>query len=253
MSQLSLTVLTENSAPEQLSAEHGLSIHLNYEGHSLLLDAGQSHLFADNARRLGVDLSAVELAFLSHGHFDHSDGFPAFFACNSSAPVLARPAVLEGDWHGDRYIGLAPDLLKAHSHRFDLADGPRRVLQGVWLIPDRVAHEQSLVFETEKGLVILNSCCHAGADEVVRCVLAHFPHCSVRALIGGFHLMGPQGVSSMGPSREDVLALGGRLFGELRVAQVWTGHCTGAPAFSLLREAFPHRVNALTTGLALEF
>lgn len=253
MSRLTLTVLSENTAREGLAAEHGLSVHALYEGHALLLDSGQSSVFAENAVKLGIDLSAVELAFLSHGHFDHSNGFPALFALAPAVPLLARPAVTAGDWHGERYIGLAPTLFKEYAHRFRLDDGPRQPLPGVWLIPDAVAHEQSLVFETEEGLVILNSCCHAGADEVVRSVTAHLPGKPVRALLGGFHLMGPGGPSTLGKQPGEVLALGRRLLHQLGVAQIWTGHCTGTPALALLQGEFPGQIHPLSAGLTLSF
>ena len=36
-------------------------------------------------------------------------------------------------------------------------------------------------------------------------------------------------------------------------AFIYTGHCTGRPAFTLLAESYPDRVHALTTGLTLTF
>ena len=44
-----------------------------------------------------------------------------------------------------------------------------------------------------------------------------------------------------------------RYFHELGVEQVWTGHCTGSPAFELLQNTYPEYVSALTSGLKLSF
>ena len=88
---MKVTVLMENTSPGSLIHEHGLSLHLSYRGHSVLLDAGSSGRFTDNAAALGVDLSAAEAAALSHGHWDHADGLGAFFACNAAAPVELPP------------------------------------------------------------------------------------------------------------------------------------------------------------------
>ena len=52
---------------------------------------------------------------------------------------------------------------------------------------------------------------------------------------------------------EQVIALGHRLFHELGVQQVWTGHCTGTPAYDLLKENFSDFVSPLATGLTLTF
>ena len=98
---LRLTVLIENSAPDHLIAEHGLSLHLDYEGHSYLLDSGTSGLFVRNADRLGIDLSRVERAALSHGHDDHAGGFsgatnrPRYWpAPPRSRPIRRTPPIL---------------------------------------------------------------------------------------------------------------------------------------------------------------
>ena len=51
---MKFVVLMENTAPEGacLSAEAGLSLYIEHRGHKLLLDAGSSGKFADNAAAL---------------------------------------------------------------------------------------------------------------------------------------------------------------------------------------------------------
>ena len=46
----------------------------------ILLDSGASPLFIQNAAALGIDLSRVNLAVLSHAHYDHANGFEAFWS-----------------------------------------------------------------------------------------------------------------------------------------------------------------------------
>lgn len=72
-----ITTLIENSPGEHhgLWSEHGISFHVQKDGHSLLFDAGQSEAFIHNAARLRVSLSATDFVVLSHGHYDHSGGF----------------------------------------------------------------------------------------------------------------------------------------------------------------------------------
>ena len=43
------------------------------------------------------------------------------------------------------------------------------------LLPDDFSHEQSMVLETGRGLVVLNSCCHGGVVNIVKGVLDQFP------------------------------------------------------------------------------
>ena len=43
---MKVTVLMENTSPGSLIHEHGLSRHLSYRGHSVLLDAGSLNMGA---------------------------------------------------------------------------------------------------------------------------------------------------------------------------------------------------------------
>ena len=58
-----------------------------------MLEMGRGLLFAENARKMGIDLSAVEIAFLSHGHYDHGVGLETFFSINDAAKVFAQKEV----------------------------------------------------------------------------------------------------------------------------------------------------------------
>ena len=113
---------------------------------------------------------------------------------------------------------------------------------GQW-VPDDFSHEQSLVLETPRGLVLLSSCCHAGADTIIREVQAAFPGRPIQAIVGGFHLYET-------PDQE-VRALARRLR-DTGVAQVLTGHCTGERGFALLQEELGEQVTQFSTGLVVE-
>ena len=248
-----ITVLIENSAPDGLVREHGLSFYIEYQGGRYLLDAGESGAFLLNAHLLGVELGTVEAAFLSHGHYDHGDGFPAFFRANRTAPVYARPAVVEDEIFDGMHAGLDAGIFRRYARRFDLDDGPREPFPGLHLIPDAVIHEQSLVLETAQGLVVLNSCCHAGVDNILADIRARFPDRPLRAVLGGFHLMAPAGTATLGRPEAEVRALARRLRDELEVEDICTGHCTGHPAYQLLAEELGGRLRPLTTGAVFEF
>lgn len=249
---MTITVLMENRSPDSLLHEHGLSLHIGYRGRSYLLDGGSSGRFVQNAASLGIDLAGVDAAALSHGHFDHADGLIAFCEVNSRAKLYARPAVRAPQYASGAFIGVDPALFERFGNRFAFAEGPRELAPGLHLVPDTVAHEQSLVAETPQGLVVMNSCCHAGAGYIVTDILARFPGQRVYALLGGFHLMGSGGVKTLGAAPGIVKNLAHWLADELGVERIYTGHCTGAPAFSLLKEELGDKLESLQTGNQIE-
>jgi len=265
-------VLIDNISRDGLIAEWGLAVWIEYEGHKILLDTGTTGAFADNARRMGVSLDEAELCVISHGHYDHANGLNAFFRENDRARVYFRDTaqkhyygIKEGKY---RYIGVNREILRKHADRLEFARGNVQLLPGVWLIPhsspglekiaarsdlyvrrwmrmkaDNFSHEQSLVFETEKGLVIFNSCSHAGPDNIIAEVNAAFPGKNICALIGGLHLYKL--------TDDEVRAFAARLR-STGVKQVFTGHCTGERAFVVLKEELGEIVEQLYTGMEIE-
>ena len=97
------TVLMENSTPSsRLLARHGLSLWLELaDGRRILFDMGPDEGFIANARTLGVDVTTADAAVLSHGHYDHGGGLPAFLSACAAAgrdvPVYVRELARELD------------------------------------------------------------------------------------------------------------------------------------------------------------
>ena len=119
-----ITCLLENTAvAPAVAAEHGLSLHIETADRRILFDMGQTDLFARNAEALGIDLSRVDLAILSPGHYDH-----AFLEINPTAPVYLTEAAFLPHYNGtQKYIGLDTSL----------RDHPRlRVVSGDLLLGD---------------------------------------------------------------------------------------------------------------------
>ncbi len=278
---MKVTVLMENTALEGcgLTPEHGLSLYIEYRGRKLLLDAGASEKFADNAQALGVDLAAVELAVLSHGHNDHAGGLGQFFRLNRQASVYicagaAGPVYAEHP-DGRCFIGIDREVWTQFQSRFTEVEGTSLLTEGVWLVPDTLRdpaftgratnllyqrgegdfipddfrHEQSLVLEEERGLAVFNSCSHTGIVNIVRGVLEQFPGKKVFAVVGGLHMFG-RDHTGLNCTPEYVYQVADTLK-KLGVEEIYTGHCTGEMALSLLRERFGPGCHALSTGKVL--
>jgi len=277
---MKITVLIENDGLSRYETEHGLSVHIEYHNKNYLLDTGASSAFIENAKMLGVDIKAVDTAVLSHAHYDHSGGYEAFFQRNKKANVYLRQEAKELCYTKaaflKKYIGIPEGLINTYVHRFRFVEGDYQLDEGVWLVghktggleergkrsnmyrerdgkltPDNFAHEQSLVFESEKGLVIFNSCSHAGIDNIINEVKDKFSGINVYAVFGGFHLMGMRGAKSLGVPKLEVRQLAETL-GYQNVANIYTGHCTGAPAYKIMSQILGKKLHQMETATVIE-
>lgn len=278
---MKLIALIENKSNNDLIAEHGLAVYIEYNKKKYLLDTGLSDNFVENAKKLDIDLENVDVAILSHNHSDHSGGYDGFFNINKKANVYVRNEVKNKCYIKigpiKKYIGIPEGILDKYSNRFIYIDEDYKIDDGVWLIshktenlesrgkkahmyrmtknglkPDDFKHEQSLVFETKNGLIVLNSCSHGGIDNIVKEVKNTFKGKKVFAVIGGFHLMGLKGPNSMNITKEEVEALGKRLI-DLGVEHIYTCHCTGDPAYKILKSSLGEKVQYFSTGTIVEF
>ena len=128
---MKITALIENTGrDENYYTEHGLSLYTETSEEIILFDTGSSGNFALNAKILGKDLSAVDFAVISHGHYDHGDGLSAFFEQNAEALVYIQESAFEKHYSAKangtkKYNGLREDY--ASNCRFVKLNGNHSV------------------------------------------------------------------------------------------------------------------------------
>lgn len=76
-------------------AEHGLSVYIETGDKTILFDTGASDLLIKNAGNLKVDLKKVQHVVISHGHYDHTLGLPAFCMENQTADIYIHKDAFE--------------------------------------------------------------------------------------------------------------------------------------------------------------
>ncbi|CAN5462431.1 hypothetical protein BH23BAC3_BH23BAC3_15630 [soil metagenome] len=60
----------------ELKHDFGFSTIVEYNGKTILFDAGtDAKIFESNLKALKIDVSKVDIAIVSHGHYDHIGGF----------------------------------------------------------------------------------------------------------------------------------------------------------------------------------
>lgn len=264
--KMKITALLENKTErEDMLTEHGLSLYIETEKHKILFDMGQTSLFAQNAAMLGIDLSAVDTAVLSHGHYDHGGGLKTFLEINKTAPIYLNRHAFEPHYHGtEKYIGLDLSLAdnkrlvftggmtviengltlyscnnKARKH--DLGCFGLNVLENDHFLPEDFRHEQYLLIEepsTDDGKskkVLFSGCSHKGILDIVDWFRPD-------VLIGGFHF-------SKLPL-DDTL----KSFAEYLDAfhtEYYTCHCTGKKQFEFM-EQYMQNLHYLSCGQSIE-
>ncbi len=256
--------------------EHGLSFYIETEGHKLLFDAGAGELVIKNAAVLGVDLTAVDTAVLSHGHSDHGGGLPYFLAKNQKAKVYLTASMFQGHYSmrtdGAHYIGLPKELeeykdrLVCAGERLDI-DAELSVFSGIsdvyptpptnghlmmdgedGLVRDDFSHEQCLVITQGEKRFLLSGCAHHGVRNVMRRfeeLYGGMPD----AVLGGFHLMRhgvPYGEEDRIYAEQTAAALR-----ELPV-KFYTCHCTGEEPFAWMKAVMGDKLQYLHCGDSIE-
>ena len=262
---MKIWTLMENSVcRDDLAAEHGLSLYMETNGRKILFDAGQSAAFANNAEMMGVDLTQVDLAVLSHGHYDHSGGLQRFLEINDHVKIYVNQYAFDRCYHGDdRYIGVDQSLrdcghlvyvgeelqlgdgmalyacnTKKKSHALDSA-GLTVYEDGIYR-PDTFRHEQYLLVEEGGKRILFSGCSHKGILNIAAWFCPD-------VLIGGFHYM------NLNPENGDDGFLRQAAEELLRHPTVYyTGHCTGEKPFAFLKEIMGDRLQAIPAGSCLE-
>lgn len=217
MIDVTLTVLIENTAPDGLIAEHGLSLLIETRRTKFVFDCGHTGAAFDNAKTLGVDLSDVRLVALSHSHYDHAGGLPKLLDAAAIETVCtgenfwAEKFSRDGD--GFRYSGCGFDekFLAAHHveqricrdvmkidaeawlvgnfrRRFEFETIPTKFVRGAEKIPDDFSDEIALVLRGRDGLTVVTACAHSGIANIVADVRERF-NLPVASVIGGLHLV----------------------------------------------------------------
>jgi len=279
-----VTTLIENrpsTSDSQLAYEWGLSLHIAFKEHGILFDMGSTGAFTKNADHLSIDVASVDAAILSHHHFDHGGGLRQFFEINPDAKVHLGQ-VPSGECFGKiftfikKYIGIDKTLFTDYPDRFLTVTEPTQIFPDVFLFPkvlsnhpkpagnkhiflkkdgdfvlDDFAHEITLAIKEDDELVIFTGCSHNGILNMVDTVSQQFKGVSIKAVVGGFHLVSAPPFKFMAGSKREVEDLGRSLL-NYPIDEAYTGHCTGEKAFRVLKGIMGDHLIDVHTGSSFD-
>jgi len=262
---LDVKVLSTMLADAEGIGEWGFSALVVADGHRILLDTGaRPETVLNNARELKVDLTTVPEVILTHNHGDHTGGLitlrksvrdrnPAALAVThvGEGIFLKRQSVRNG-WQSMDQVRANYETLGG---RMIVHDKPVELYPGVWLtgpvkrvypeknfgigpggkvempdgtkVDDTIPEDMSMVIDTDRGLVVLTGCGHAGVINILEYARATTRPAPVHAVIGGLHLF------QLDDERLKWTA--GKLK-EFGVQNFLGAHCTGIEATYRVRE-----------------
>ena len=253
-----LTVLTENTVScDGLTPEHGVSFYIETPHHRILFDMGQSDLFVRHAQQLGVDLAAVDVAVLSHGHYDHGGGLSYFLQQNDRARIFVNAHAFEPHYRADGSdIGLDPRL-QTHPRVIPVRDqleldgelslcscNDRPCFHGIdtaglcmaHMAPEDFRHEQYLQIHDAGRRILVSGCSHKGILNIVEWFTPD-------VLVGGMHL---NKYATTGAESAALAQIARQL--AATTTRYYTCHCTGLAQYAFLQTHLGEKISYLAAG-----
>lgn len=263
---IKITVLNDNrKINEEFENEHGLSLLIEAYGKTILMDAGQTEIYINNAKKLGINLDKVESIVLSHGDYDHGDGLKYF---DNKIDLICHPDCdcYRVSKRTNNYSGLnqtKEELENKFNVKFNINpysiteeiiflgqierkyDYEKKNLPAVDENGEDYKHldDSGIVIKTEKGLIVISGCAHSGICNTIEYAKKITGEEQILAVIGGFHLkeINETTLKTIEYMKQD------------NIKNIYLAHCTSDIVCEEFIKQLPEKSNIIKTGLTYEF
>lgn len=236
--------------PSDLGRGWGYSALIEYGGKRILFDTGgQYKMFADNIKKLKINLKNLDFVVLSHRHGDHTSGLQFVLEQNPKVQIYAptEPGSFGNPISGSsplgkliaRKIDNAPEDLHYFNGNYEdkykvdsawpaanitLIDKPTEVMPGFFLFKTisenkgtLELNELSLAIKTPYGLAVIVGCSHPGIEKILAAAAEIDP--KIYTLAGGLHLVDV--------SDQQITQIVSNFKNKWGIERVAAGHCSG--------------------------
>jgi 7,8-dihydropterin-6-yl-methyl-4-(beta-D-ribofuranosyl)aminobenzene 5'-phosphate synthase len=220
--QVTFTVVYDNyKFADPYIGDWGFSCLIEGKDKTILFDTGtKPDIFKKNLENLNIDINKIDLIVISHNHGDHTGGLPVILDKRKDLPLYI-PASVENKF-----------LERFHEyqgHTIPVTE-PIELCDGAYLTGEMgsMIKEQSLLVETEKGLVIVTGCSHQGVENIVK-KATQLSDEKIYLLFGGFHLL-----RHSDKEIKNIIDI----FLSEGVQKCGATHCTGDEAIIMMKEVY---------------
>ena len=170
--KMKVTIVYDNEVSSKgLQADWGFSCVVEIENApKILFDTGaDGEILLSNMAKLHIDPQRFDKVFISHSHFDHIGGLPAFLKVNNDVKVFVPVSV-----SGTAYVAWEITRVKE----------PVQIYEGVFSTGEIDGIEQSMAIKTKRGVVLIVGCSHPKMTHILR-EASQFGN--IYGVIGGLH------------------------------------------------------------------
>lgn len=256
-------------------AQHAVSYLIQVNGRNILFDTGQeAEPILHNIQLLNLDVSNIDIVFISHCHYDHTGGLLKILkSIGRRVSLIAHPRLFRRNFdlkNGLKEVGIPyrRNEIEEYANLY-LTKDPMEFIKNVYstgeirerlkfentglnvytldekgnLVSDNMDDDMSLFIKTENGIIVVSGCSHAGISSIVKYATELSSHNKVKAVIGGFHLINADDKRIMNTID---------MFRKLNVNEIYTGHCTGLKAESGLLNEYKEHFHKLSSGMIID-